>query len=309
MTLIGADALAEDQLGRWLVENSPVKIPFIQAWAWQNILGKQLEYARVPQQPPGSDLACAAIADSSPDEVETAPFATSDFVVRYQICFEDLDRYTYPNQLDATMYALAKRRLLYSYAAYLDTDDGLKGAVSRIVNAGGVLTLSCLDEAYELITAGSGRPTLIMSHSAGLRMYRELCRNAGLVPERVPHPWYYPDKGRKAPGTVDAFNGTPWLANDMMEADFGGTPSNRIYFMLMGDDGGQGPTRGVTGILPHGRGRNLFVKRDTNGVASGGGALPVKDTWVTMPSGVAVGSQGALSMLENFALPAACGGG
>jgi hypothetical protein len=78
--------------------------------------------------------------------------------------------------------------------------------------------------------------------------------------------------------------------------------------MMLGDDGKEGPTRGVTGILPHGRGRNLFVKRATNGAFDSGQTDPVTDTWVTMPSGVAVGSQGALSMLENFALPSVCGG-
>ena len=34
--------------------------------------------------------------------------------------------------------------------------------------------------------------------------------------------------------------------------------------------------------------------------------LPVTDTWVSFPAGLAVGTQGALSLIHNFAAPADC---
>jgi len=312
MPVSNTDLLADDQLARWLIDNSPIKIPFFQAWFWQNVRGKTLDYARTDAVTPGNELACTEVSSFDDPDLTRATMLMRDFGVAYSICFEDLDRYSYPNDLDAVMYAIAKRRLLYAYAAFLGSDDGLPALIDtgRIVNSGGGLTLDCLDQAYELITAGTGRPTLIMSHSQSLRVYRKLCRDAGYTPERVPYHWYDPAKGRDTAGSVDAFNGTPWLANDMLPHD-GTAPTNRIWFMMVGDDGGSGPTRGVTGILPQASGRNLFKKRSTNGVYNDdAGELstkPVQQTWVTMPAGVALGSQGALSMIENFADVTPCG--
>lgn len=48
--------------------------------------------------------------------------------------------------------------------------------------------------------------------------------------------------------------------------------------------------------------RNPYIKRVTNGVPDFE-ALDVsmtKDIWLTMPAGLALGSQGALSLLTNF---------
>jgi hypothetical protein len=314
MPVSNTDVLADDQLVRWLVENSQIKIPFYQEWFWQNVKGKTLDYARVEAIPPGEEIACAEVGGFDPDGFARATMVMRDFGVAYSLCFEDLDRYSFPNNLDAVMYAIAKRRLLYTYAAFLGSSDGLPDLIhsNRIVNSGGSLTLDCLDQAYELVTAGTGRPTLIMSHSESLRVYRKLCRDAGYTPERVPYRWYDPAHGRDVPGNVDAFNGTPWLANDMLPHD-GQTTTNRIWFMMVGDDGGSGPTRGLTGILPQASGRGLFRKRSTNGMFEdvGGqlGTIPAQQTWVTMPAGLALGSQGALSMIENFADVTPCGEG
>ena len=86
--------------------------------------------------------------------------------------------------------------------------------------------------------------------------------------------------------------------------------------MVMGDDGGPGPTRGVTGIVPGAVGRAMFAKRTVQGIfsPSGGGPgtpamQPGLDVWVSMPAGLALGSQGALSIIQNFARVESCGGG
>ncbi|MCA8946484.1 MAG: hypothetical protein KDB29_09685, partial [Planctomycetes bacterium] len=105
-------------------------------------------------------------------------------------------------------------------------------------------------------------------------------------------------------GSVDSFNGTPWLVNDFINKD--GHDGEYIFFMVTGDDGGQGPTRGVTGITPRQQVGRMFNKRTVQGIFApdGGGGqtamLPGVDVWVSTPAGYAVGSQGALSIIRNF---------
>lgn len=314
MPLTNADLLADDIVARWIVENSPIKVPFYQAWFWQNVAGKSLIYPRTTQLAQASVIAaCGAPTEQLPT-VSQAEFAFKEFITHYSVCAVDLDRFQHPNNLDAVLFALAKIRILYAYAAILG--DALQGLPSladpaRIVAAGGgPLTLDCLDQAYELVSAGTGRPNLIMSHSLMLRTYRSICRAAGLVPERVDWVWYNPATRRMEEGKVDAFNGTVWLANDMLDE---GNP--QIFFMMIGDDGGAGPTRGLTGIIPAAQGRNFFNKRTVNGIFvpdGGGPGVPQmqagEETWVSMPAGFALGSQGALSILQEFATVAPCGG-
>lgn len=317
MPVTNADLLADDFLARWIVENSPVKVPFFQAWFWQTVAGKNLIYPRTSELEQAPIITtCGAPAEQLPTLTQ-AEFAFKEFITHYSICSVDLDRFQHPNNLDATLYALAKIRLMYSYAALIGDDlQGLPSLVdpARVLDlGGGALTLDCLDEAYELITAGTGRPTLIMSHSRALRTYRSLCRAAGMGHERAPWQWYDPAKGRMVEGSVDAFNGTVWLANDWLNKD--GLGTERIYFMVMGDDGGPGPTRGVTGIVPGAMGRGMFTKRTVQGifnVAGGGPGVPAMqpglDVWVSMPAGLALGSQGALSIIQAFETVGRCGG-
>src|SRR5690606_17246790 len=150
------------------------------------------------------------------------------------------------------------------------------------------------------------RPTLIMSSKRTLRTYRKLCRDAGFKPERVDWRRYDPAKRAMVADTVDAFNGTPWLINDFIDPMAPG--GERTYFMMMGDDDGPGPTRGVSGIIPAAQGGNPFNKRVVQGILDpiGGGPgtpamKPGLDVWVSMPAGLALGSQGALSIIENYA--------
>ncbi|MBX3459031.1 MAG: hypothetical protein KF696_03565 [Planctomycetes bacterium] len=255
MPVTNADLLADDLLALWLVENSPVKIPFYQAWIWQEVAGKSLTYARTPLLAPATIFTSCAGVPEQEATVSQAEFQFVDFATRYAICASDLDRFRNPQLLQTVLYAIAKRRILYSYAQRLGTATGNPAQAglrdladpARVIDlAGGALTLPCLDEAYERVAAGTGRPTLIMSHSRSLRTYRNLCRAAGLKPERVPYRWYNPTVGGMQEGSVDAFNGTPWLANDML----GSTPE-RTYFMVVGDDGGAGPTRGVSSPRHH----------------------------------------------------------
>lgn len=204
------ELLADDLLTRWLVENSPVKIPFYNAWIWQSVAGKSLQYARTPQLQEAAIVTDCSVVEDPEQRVSQADFSYFEFVARYQICSVNLDRFAYPNNLDRVLYALAKRRILYAYAARLGDDAlGLPSVAdpARVIDlSAGALTLDCLDDAYERVTAGTGRPTLIMSHSRSLRTYRSLCRAAGFRPERVTCKWYDPTGRRMTRGSVDAFN-------------------------------------------------------------------------------------------------------
>lgn len=319
MSLGNAFMLGDNPVARWLVENSPVAIPFIDYWSWLGIDGQSITYPRATELTPAAvKNDCSEVTEQLPT-VSQAGGSLFDFIARYSICGIDLDRVQYPTLLDAAMFAIAKRQILYGYAEYI-VNPVAGGLVSmadpaRIVDMGaGALTLDCLDDAYSRVSAGTGRPTLIMSSTKGLRTYRSLCRAAGFKPERGPWSWYHPDRRRIGADSVDSFNGTPWLVNDFINK--AGLDVEYIYFMVTGDDGGPGPTRGVTGIVPRAQLRNRFNKRTVQGIYDPNagrpgvpGMVPGIDVWVSMPAGLAVGSQGALSIIRNFTPVADCGAG
>jgi hypothetical protein len=145
-----------------------------------------------------------------------------------------------------------------------------------------------------------------MSNSASMRSYRNLCWASGIEPPQMPWKWYDPFEGWTS-GLVTSFKGVPWLINDMM--DQGPLPANRrIYFIVLGDDSKPTPTRGLVGIRPADLMGNPIIKRSTQGVPDfdNGQVNMTRDVWLTMPAGLALGSQGALSILQNFAHVGAC---
>jgi hypothetical protein len=307
MPVANSQYLSQIAVAHWLVENSPIKLQIARVWPFMGIAGRELQYAR--RNDAISNLATvvtspqtATVVGENSDTVAQATFPLLEFITRYQVPFGAQDVFQDVNDVDAALYALALRRLMYSYFKRLDAAAGVPGALrsylsNGLVMNGQALTLDCLDQAYDMVTAGDGRPSVIMSRSQPRRVYHALCRAAGFEPPKVPYDWYDPARGwTTGEGEVTAFNGTPWLANDVMDSD------TRIYFMVLGDDGSQGPTRGVTGIVPEALQQSMFVRRETAGVITGVGAdvNTVTDVWVSWPAGVAVGSQGAISLIEDF---------
>lgn len=88
-----------------------------------------------------------------------------------------------------------------------------------------------------------------------------------------------------------ALHGTPWYVNDFMD-DPEPNYSNRIYFMVLGDNGKPGDGRGITGIVPKRNLGNFFIRRESTPDAEN---ICVDYTW---PVGVASGSLGALSAYD-----------
>lgn len=183
------------------------------------------------------------------------------------------------------------------------------------------LTFAALDQAYNLITENEGRPNAIMSNSRALRTYQNLFATTyGILPPTVKVPRTDPIKGIVLE-EIASFNGTPWFINDLIDDQANST--GIVFFMVLGDDKGPGHFRGITGIVPKGRERDMFIKRQTDGVVSmtldpvtvpevpttiqPTGSVTVNaitDTWVSMPCGLAVGAQGSLSILKGFNLVA-----
>jgi hypothetical protein len=209
------------------------------------------------------------------------------------------------------------------------------GTGKTINMGGGALTFAAVDQAYHLVESNQGRPNAIMSNSRTLRTFRNLYFGAGGgEPEQVIDTWTDPVEG-EVTAPITAFNGTPWYINDLIEDE----PSSRgiIYFMVLGDDEGPGHHRGITGLVPKNLGDSWFIRREANGVigattqeltgatvlvevpstpfsqtipvdgtlnVAAPPVLPTVDTWVSWPTGVAMGSQGSLSILRGFALVA-----
>lgn len=324
----------------WLVENFPHKLQIPRRWIWHGIAGTRVAFPRtnrIDKDNLASVLTgCSTEVPEHTDQPDSeVVFELVTLMTRYQICMADLDRIQDPELLKQVYWELAKIRLLYRYFRRLGEATGgltqfpglqdMVGSGKTINMAGAALTFAAVDQAYHLIESNQGRPNAIMSNSRALRTFRSLYFGAGGgEPKEVMDTWSDPIHGQiTAP--ITAFNGTPWYINDLIDDQAGET--GIIYFMVLGDDGGPGPYRGITGLVPKKLEHSWFVKRESNGVAGEGEAtvtldipsvpfagtvqapvtvptLPTVDTWASWPTGIAMGSQGSLSILKGFNLVA-----
>ncbi len=310
MPFSGALNTASIEASRWLIENAPVKIQIHGHWVWRAVRGSFLTNARVPALVPGVEVGACSPATDHSDAASQVRFGFVEYATRFQVCNADQDRYGSPNEAEQLETVLAQIKLDYAYYAQLDKVTGNPDfgglpdicAPGNFVNmAGAALDFPCLEQAFSLVTANNGRPTMIMSNTRAQMDYHNLCWNAGIEPPKMPWRWYDPFKGWQT-GLVTAFHGVPWLINDMIPEERDVLEQRRIYFMVVGDDGGPGPTRGVIGIRPAHLMGSPYVKRITQGVPNFATQQVnmTRDAWLTMPAGLALGSQGALSILTNF---------
>lgn len=319
MPFSGASGTANTIAALHPVENEPRLIQIHGRMAVKGVPGGTLVYPRVPALKPASVVNPCLPADDISTSVTPARFGMVEYVARVPVCMADQDIFQHPNDITDFNITLAEVQNWYGFYARMDVLTGnssLGGlpdlvAPSRTLNlGGGPLTFACLEEAHDLVTAIQGKPTVIMSNARSLRSYRNLCWNAGIKPPEVQWRWYCPATRMWHDGWVPAFRGVPWVINQEMNP--GLLPADRrIYFMVLGDDDGKGPTRGLTRLVPAGMEYNPFVLRMTNGVPDFATQRVnmTKDIWLTMPAGLALGSQGALSMLTNFEHVGECAGG
>ncbi|MBP9891054.1 MAG: hypothetical protein KBG84_04055 [Planctomycetes bacterium] len=317
MPYVGAQNAVNQIATPWLVENDPEIIQVHGHWAWQGVPGGLLTYARVPKLIAASAAgACLPIKDHS-DEATQVQFGMVEYATRVVICNADEDTQRGPNTPELNETVLAEIKCDYGYYARMDTltGDPVHGglldlvAPGNIINPGGApLSFPCLEAAFDKITGNNNRPSFIMSNLASRASYRNLCWATGIKPPEMPWRWYDPLRGWQV-GKVTTFHGVPWLVNTKMNAGLL-APDRRIYFIVMGDDGGKGPTRGLTGIRPADMMNRPYVKRAVNGVPDFANAEVnmARNIWLTMPAGLALGSQGCLSILTNFANVGECTG-
>lgn len=315
MPYTGADNAVTSLATRWLVENQPEVIQIHGHWPWEGVQGGFRTYARVPTL-----VAAPAVSPCTPnkdhsDAATQAKFGMVEYATKLIVCSADEDTLRVPNPPEEVEVELAKIKLDYGYYARMDTATGdpVHGglldlvAPGNIVNAGGApLSFPCLEEAFDKVTANNGQPSIIMSNLASRRSYRNLCWAAGIRPPELPWRWYDPFKGWQQ-GVVTSFKGVPWLVNTKMNAGIAAV-DRRVWFMVLGDDGGSGPTRGLTGIRPADMMARPYVKRATTGVPDFANAdvTLARMVWLTMSAGLALGSQGALSELTNFENVGSC---
>lgn len=319
MPISGVPNTANVQATLHAIENQPVIIQPNGHWPTLGVNGGVLVNTRVPLLTDAVAAgACAVVPDTS-DPFGQVRFTYVYYATRLQICDLDQDLYQDPNDVEAMATNLMKIKLDYAFYARMDTLTGnpSAGGLPDLVAPGNVLDMggaplsfACLERAFSLVIANNGRPTMIMSTSRTLESFRNLCWNTGTVPPELPWKWYDPARRMWVSGYITSFRGVPWLINDKMFQ--GDNPlQRRIYFMVMGDDGGTGPTRGLVRITPRKLVANPYIKRVTNGVPDFANAAVnmTKDIWMSMVAGLALGSQGALSIVQNFEHVGECAGG
>ena len=315
MPFTGASGTSNKQASKWLIENEPVKVQIHGHWPTLGVHGDTLVHSRVPALVDASVVDPCDPAKDHSDAATPHRFTMVNYATRLEVCMANQDISRIPNLIEAIEIEVGKIKLDYGFYARMDTvvgDPSIGGlpdlvAPGNVLDlAGGLLSFACLEAAFNLVTANNGRPTVIMSNSRSQESYRNLCWAAGIEPPSMPWRWYDPFKGWQT-GDVTEFHGVPWLINDKM--DQGPLPANRrIYFMVLGDDGGTGPTRGLVKIMPADLVRNPYILRATSGVPDfvAQEVNMTRDIWLTMPAGLALGSQGALSILQNFAHIGTC---
>lgn len=323
---INVTYLTQDQLAKWLIEDAPYKIQIARVWPFMGIQGGKITYTRTPPLEAvagindmatimgdgGTDIADQTAGVTDPNTAGST-FMLGELATRYKIDYVAMDRFKYPNNIDAVESALAIRRLMYMYFRKLDLDQGggtqagnfrsLNELSTNTIAAGNTdaqSRLYSLQQAYNLITANNGRPNAIMCNSRAYRWIVGAYYAAGLLPEYVESEWQDPIKGAVT-RPILAINGTPVYINDMIAtASAEGPPvvdTTRIYFMVLGDACEAGPQRGITGIIPGPIKPTMFIRRES-AEPSGGSTTRMNVTY-HFPVATAMGSSGALSILEG----------
>ncbi len=314
--------LTQDQLAKWLIEDAPYKIQIARVWPFMGIQGGKISYARTSELQAVADIDDMAtilgdgdtdITDQTADvNTPNATFTLGELATRYKIDYVAMDRFKYPNNLDAVESALAIRRLMYMYFRKLDLDQGVDTTPGNFrslyelstntiaaVNTDAFTKLYSLQQAYALVTANNGRPNAIMCNSRAYRWIVDAYFRGPGKPEFVETDWSDPMKGSvRAPQL--AINGTPVYINDMIATAEVAEPASattRIYFMVLGDANEAGPVRGITGIVPAPLKGTMFVRRES-AEPSTSTKTRVNVTYA-FPVATAMGSSGALSVLEG----------
>jgi hypothetical protein len=255
---------------------------------------------------------------ASPSASLSQTYPIGELGSRFTVPYFQEDIYSVPNDLVRLQTGQAILRLMYGYfkkicldhetvnpgdfpgllaPPCMDTDQKVLVGTPSIP---GVLTLEHIDYAFSKVTAGPGRPNLIMSHSIAQRQYKKVCYDANQDLQYIDWEWIDPLVGRRM-SKVLSVDGVPWLVNDLAPIYDPEEPTRYtdIFFLLVGDDEQGKAGRGVFGIIPEERKGDMFVIRQNPAGGAGGSQTFVDVTW---PVGLAVGSRTSLSAIRYFTL-------
>ena len=311
-----AQALAEEKVTKWLLENWPIKLQFGLVCPITWVDGKSLKFNSLTDAD-GNPIPfayplgqCEDYTDQSFDSWQERVFDFGAPATLYQSCESAIDKYTSSiNDVIDVQYAKACRQCMYQGFRLLESGNsandgefaGLRSLVpaNMTVTAGGVPTLQQFDDAFFRVVDNEGYPNAIMGRTGSLKRYLNLRRAAGLNEEYVEIEVPDPRSGTRV-AKVPSIHGVPWYINDAMEVPPEG---ENVYFMVMGDNGHHTPGHGLQLIMPQVRRGDMFVKRHipitpTNDRLADTGTLASRHAVsVIWPMGIAYGSAGAVSRL------------
>ncbi|MCZ7605853.1 MAG: DUF5309 domain-containing protein [Planctomycetota bacterium] len=310
-----AQALAEQRIAKWLLENYPDKLQFALTLPVRYVDGQSLLFNSL-DDPTGGPIApavpigdCAPYTDQSFNSWEQRKFSFGLPSTLYQSCESALAIYTTTlNDVDEVQFAKACRRCLMEGLRLLEGGvagnpgefDGLRSLVPApmTVTVGGVPTLDQFDEAFFKVVDNEGYPNAVMARTGSVKRYLKLRRDAGLDEQYVEIDVPDPRMGtRKA--LWPSIHGVPFYINDSMQP--GPEGEENVYFMVMGDNGHHTPGHGLTLIIPQVRRYDMFIKRVLPITPGDPATLNSTATAAVLwPMGIAYGSAGAVSRLADI---------
>jgi len=326
----GVTLLSQNQRGPWLVEGFPYTCEIAKLFPFRGVDGLALEFGVrdridvISDSDPADilyDGVTITMRAETPETAYSPPYQIGEFATGFVLPYFQQDTITVPNDLESVAGQMAIRRLTYAFfkkisraagSGNLGDFNGLLDPLTFLTagqtvdllavgppTAPAVLTLPKIDEAFYKVTDGAGRPNAIMAHPRAIRQIKKTMYDAGLNLDCVDWEWDDPLRG-KVLGKVPAWEGVPILTNELIEISTAGNGKkySPVFFMVLGDSGGPGPGRGITGIIPKGRVGNMFVSRRRSG-GNTDANIYVDVTW---PVGLAMGSRAALSVLTGFEL-------
>lgn len=310
--------LTQEQLSKFLLEVIEYKLQIMQIWPFMGVLGGKLRYERTNQLETIANINNMAtilgdgtvdITDKTANADTSVTFTVGELATRYKVDYNAQDRYRFQS-IDAVEAVLVCKRLMYMYARKLDlVDSGATGdfpslydmcaAGQKVTMGSAAPTLPKLQETYHLVAANAGMVNCIMCNSRAARAIIKAYNDVGMHPLYTEMDWFDPAQGRMTKRLVPSINGAPILINEMV-ATVAGTPDlTRIYFMVVGENCDRG-IHGVTGIVPLDLKDKLFVRREA---AEPSAATTSRiNVSYTFPVATAMGTQGALAILENVAV-------
>lgn len=290
-----AQFLSNDYLAKGLLENDPKRLQHLFSFPFYPIDGNSLTYVRTPELPLAATTGFGeAIPDQTTIPDPSISFPLVELATGFEIAYKASDIFEDTNDQTQLQIDLAIRRLLYRFSQEFtegdtttdpNTFNGLRKLVApaNVVDVGAQpLTLENLDRAKGLIKVNNGYTGVLLTNQAGYEKIRTAYYNVGVDPDNVTIA--VPNEQK-----VTAFDGWPILINDLQPTvTCDGVTTTTIWFAILG-------WNGLHGIIPSTVEESLFLTRFTN---KPDGTDEVGH--VTLPVGIALGSQSALSAVTNI---------